>query len=639
LGTILERINDPSALKKLSYYELGKLAHEIRELIVNVISCRGGHLASNLGVVELTIALHRTFNTPDDKIVWDVGHQCYTHKILTGRREKFPTIRTFGGLSGFPKREESIFDVFDVGHSSTSVSAALGIALARDLQGKDFKVIAVIGDGALTGGMALEALNYAGHIETDLIVVLNDNEMSISRNVGGLTSYLARIRTDPKYFRLKEDLELVLGRIPAIGKSVVRSAERIKDRLKYLLVPGVLFEELGFTYLGPIDGHNIAGLGEMLSQAKGLEGPVLLHVVTQKGKGFPYAEKNSPMFHGIGPFNKKTGMAIKDDSLAPAYKTYSEVFGSALREEASLDNSIVAITAAMIAGTGLEKFFEQFPDRSFDVGIAEQHAVTMAAGLALEGMKPVVAIYSTFLQRAYDQILEDVCMQKLPVVFALDRAGLVGEDGETHNGLFDFSYLRAMPEIVIMAPSNGMELASMLKTALSLKGPAAIRYPRGWTTPPDCTPQLIPLGKGELLTKGHDILILAIGSMVAPALEAHRLLSAKGISSCVINARFVKPLDRDLICSWSRKCRCVLTVEEHLVAGGFGSAVLEMLEEEELLNELYIKRMGLKDPFTGHGNRDDLLSLYHLTGEGIALQAEKCVLTGKRSGKENGTKN
>lgn len=620
MGTILERINDPKTLKTLSYHELEKLAQEIRELMVNVISDRGGHLASNLGVVELTIALHRVFNTPVDKIVWDVGHQCYTHKILTGRRERFPTIRSFGGLSGFPKREESTFDVFDVGHSSTSISAALGIALARDLQGKNFKVIAVIGDGALTGGMALEALNYAGHIETDLIVVLNDNEMSISRNVGGLPSYLARIRTDPKYFRLKEDLELVLGRIPAIGKSVVRSAERIKDRLKYLLVPGVLFEELGFTYLGPIDGHNIAGLGEMLSQAKGLKGPVLLHVVTQKGKGIPYAEKKPQKFHGIGPFNKKTGMAITDDS--PAYKTYSEIFGSALREEASVDSSIVAITAAMTAGTGLEKFFEQFPDRSFDVGIAEQHAVTMAAGLALEGIKPVVAVYSTFLQRAYDQILEDVCMQKLPVVFALDRAGLVGDDGESHNGLFDFAYLRPMPEIVIMAPSGGMELASMLKTALTLQCPAAIRFPRGKTAPPECTAQLIPLGKGELLTKGEDILILAIGSMVAPAMEAHRLLSAKGISCCVINARFVKPLDRDLICSWARKCRCILTVEEHLVAGGFGSAVLEMLEEENL-NGLYIKRMGLKDPFTGHGNRDYMLSLYHLTGEGIALQAEK----------------
>lgn len=620
LGTILERINDPKTLKKLSYHELEKLAQEIRELMVNVISGRGGHLASNLGVVELTIALHRIFNTPVDKIVWDVGHQCYAHKILTGRRDKFPTIRSFGGLSGFPKREESTFDVFDVGHSSTSISAALGIALARDLQGKNFKVIAVIGDGALTGGMALEALNYAGHIETDIVVVLNDNEMSISRNVGGLPSYLARIRTDPKYFRLKEDLELVLGRIPAIGKSVVRSAERIKDRLKYLLVPGVLFEELGFTYLGPIDGHNIAGLGEMLSQAKGLKGPVLLHVVTQKGKGIPYAEKKPQKFHGIGPFNKKTGMAITDDS--PACKTYSEIFGSALREEASIDSSIVAITAAMSAGTGLEKFFEQFPGRSFDVGIAEQHAVTMAAGLAIEGIKPVVAVYSTFLQRAYDQILEDVCMQKLPVIFALDRAGLVGDDGESHNGLFDFAYLRPMPEIVIMAPSGGMELASMLKTALTLQCPAAIRFPRGKTAPPDCTAQLIPLGKGELLTKGEDILILAIGSMVAPAMEARRLLSAKGISCCVINARFVKPLDRDLICSWARKCRCILTVEEHLVAGGFGSAVLEMLEEEHL-NGLYIKRMGLKDPFTGHGNRDYMLSLYHLTGEGIALQAEK----------------
>ncbi len=626
MGTILERINDPGILKKLPLHELVQLAKEIRELMVNVISGRGGHLASNLGVVELTIALHRAFETPNDKIVWDVGHQCYTHKILTGRKESFPSIRSFGGLSGFPKREESPFDVCSVGHSSTSLSAALGIALARDLQKKNFKVAAVIGDGALTGGMALEALNYAGHINTDIIVVLNDNEMSISRNVGGMTSYLARLRTDPKYFRLKEDLELVLGRIPAIGKTVVRSAERIKDRLKYLLVPGVLFEELGFTYLGPIDGHNIAGLGEMLNQAKGLKGPVLLHVVTQKGKGVSYAEKEPHRFHGIGPFDKETGKTGNKTGLTTPDRTYSEIFGSTLMEQAALNNSIVAITAAMVAGTGLEKFFEQFPSRSFDVGIAEQHAVTMAAGLALEGFKPVVAIYSTFLQRAYDQILEDVCMQKLPVVFALDRAGLVGDDGETHNGIFDFAYLRPMPEIMIMAPSNGPELASMLKTALSLNCPVALRYPRDKTTPPGANlPHIYP-GQGELLKEGKDILILAVGSMVAPALEAHRLLSAKGISSCVINARFVKPLDRELISSWAKICKRVLTVEEHLISGGFGSAVLEMLEEEQL-NNIYFKRMGLTDPFTGHGNRDILLSLYQLTGEEIALQAEKMCAT------------
>ncbi len=631
METILERINDPSTLRKLSLLELEQLAKEIRELMVNVISGRGGHLASSLGVVELTIALHRVFETPYDKIVWDVGHQCYAHKILTGRREKFTTIRSFGGLSGFPKREESIFDVFSVGHSSTSLSAALGIALSRDLQGKDFNVAAVIGDGALTGGMALEAMNYAGHIGTDIIAVLNDNEMSISRNVGGLPSYLTRIRTDPKYFRFKEDIELLLGRIPAIGKTVLRSAERIKDRLKYLVVPGVLFEELGFTYLGPIDGHNIAVIGETLSQAKALKGPVLIHVVTQKGKGVSYAEKEPHRFHGIGPFDKETGKTKTEQTLNPLYRTYSEIFGSTLVELASEDNSIVAITAAMATGTGLGTFFEQFPNRSFDVGIAEQHAVTMAAGLAVEGIKPVVAIYSTFLQRAYDQLLQDICMQKLPVVFAIDRAGVVGDDGESHNGLFDFAYLRPMPEIILMAPSSGKELASMLKTALSLNCPAAIRFPRGKTEYPDSPAQLIAPGEGELLKEGEDILILAVGSMVAPALEAHELLSAKGISSCVLNARFVKPLDRKLICTWAKKCGRILTVEEHLVTGGFGSAVLEMLFEEQL-NDIYVKRMGITDPFTGHGTRDDILSLYHLTGEGIADQAEKMFLTSKKSG-------
>ena len=630
METILERINDPSTLRKLTLQELEQLAKEIRELMVNVISGRGGHLASSLGVVELTIALHRVFETPYDKIVWDVGHQCYTHKILTGRREKFNTIRSFGGLSGFPKREESIFDVFSVGHSSTSLSAALGIALARDLQGEDFDVVAVIGDGALTGGMALEALNYAGHIKTDIIVVLNDNEMSISRNVGGLPSYLTRIRTDPKYFRFKEDIEMLLGRIPAIGKTVLRSAERIKDRLKYLVVPGVLFEELGFTYLGPIDGHNIAFLNETFNQAKGLKGPVLIHVVTQKGKGVPYAEKEPHRFHGIGPFDKETGKSKIEETVNPLCRSYSEIFGSQLVELASEDSSIVAITAAMATGTGLGNFFKQFPKRSFDVGIAEQHAVTMAAGLAVEGIKPVVAIYSTFLQRAYDQILQDICMQKLPVVFAVDRAGVVGDDGESHNGLFDFAYLRPMPEIILMAPSNGMELASMLKTALLLNCPAAIRFPRGKTEQPDYPAQILSPGEGELLKEGEDILILAIGSMVAPALEAHELLSAKGISSCVVNARFVKPLDRKLICTWGKKCGRILTVEEHLVTGGFGSAVLEILLEEQL-TDIYLQRMGITDPFTGHGSRDEILSLYYLNGEGIAAQAEQMLLTSKNS--------
>ena len=623
MGSILDKVNDPGILKELSINELEQLAREIREFMINIIAGRGGHLASNLGVVELTIALHRVFDAPVDKIIWDVGHQCYTHKILTGRREAFPTIRTLNGLSGFPRREESPYDVFSVGHSSTSLSAALGIALARDLQKQKFRIAAVIGDGALTGGMALEALNYAGHINTDILAILNDNEMSISHNVGGMTSYLTRLRTDPKYFRFKEDIETLLNAIPSIGNILYRSAERIKDSLKYLLVPGMLFEDLGFTYLGPIDGHNIGGLVDILGKAKRLKGPVLLHVATQKGRGLTYAEKEPQKFHGIGPFDIETGSPLPENSFNLADKGYSEIFGDALLKQAALDRTIVAITAAMSTGTGLEKFFATYPQRSFDVGIAEQHAVTMAAGLAAEGLKPVVAVYSTFLQRAYDQIMHDVCMQKLPVVFALDRAGIVGEDGDSHNGLLDFAYLRTMPELVVMAPADGAELSSMLKTALVLDSPAAIRFPRGKTSPPVSDPQPLPIGKGELLREGKDILILAAGSMVIPALEAHRLLAVAEISACVINARFVKPLDRELIIKWGRKCGCILTVEEHLLEGGFGSAVLEMLGEEEESGSILLERIGLENPFTGHGDRETLLAAFNLTGEGIARQAER----------------
>jgi len=623
METLLDRISDPSILKKLSFLELEQLAAEIREYMVSVVSDRGGHLASNLGVVELTIALHRVFSAPLDKIIWDVGHQCYPHKILTGRKEEFTTIRSFGGLSGFPKRTESPYDVFNTGHSSTSLSAAMGIALARDLHQQKFHVVPVIGDGALTGGMALEALNYAGHLDTNILVVLNDNEMSISRNVGGMTSYLTRLRTDPKYFRFKEDIEHLLGGIPSIGKSLLRSAERLKDWLKYLVVPGVFFEELGYTYLGPINGHDINSLVETLRKAKMLKGPVLLHVATQKGKGLAYAEDEPHKFHGIGPFNIETGKPLHEKEPYAVKKSYSEIFGAVMLEQASQDSSIIAITAAMTTGTGLDEFFQKFPERSFDVGIAEQHAVTMAAGLAVEGIKPVVAIYSSFLQRAYDQILHDVCLQKLPVVFALDRAGLVGDDGETHNGVFDFAYLRPMPEIIIMAPADGTELSGMLQTALTQCAPTAIRYPRASTTPPPAETPPLPVGKGELLHAGEDILILAIGSMVAPALETRRLLLAQGISACIINARFVKPLDKELIIKWSKKCKRIITVEEHLLDGGFGSAVLEMLEDVlgKEFSTLFIKRMGLESPFTGQGDRNILLSSFNLSGEGIAKVA------------------
>jgi len=621
---ILQNINSPKDLEALNISQLEKLAQEIRELMIDVISSRGGHLASSLGVVELTIALHSVFDAPTDKIIWDVGHQSYAHKILTGRGEVFNTIRSYGGISGFPKREESLYDTFSVGHSSTSLSSALGTALARDLNGGSNKVVALIGDGALTGGMALEALNYAGEINTDLIVILNDNEMSIDQNVGGLSSYLVRVRTDPTYYRLKEDLEHILTRIPAIGKTMLRSAERLKDGLKYMLVPGILFEELGFTYLGPIDGHNIGKLQEILKKAKRLKGPVFIHTVTQKGKGYKHAELEPNRFHGVGPFSKDNGEPILHSSKD---KNYNQVFGNTLVDLAHRDSSIVAITAAMARGTGLQHFSKQFPERFFDVGIAEQNAVTMAAGLANEGFKPVAAIYSTFLQRAYDQIVHDVCLQKLPVVFAVDRAGIVGEDGETHNGLFDVSYLRHMPEIVLMAPASGFELNKMLTASLTTfeKIPVAIRYPRGKAPDIDLlsTCETITPGRGKLLCQGEVLLILPLGSMVEPALKARKLLLEKGIKSSVINPRFVKPLDRDLICEEAKKCRNVLTVEENVKSGGFGSAILEMFEEEGINDLLKVKRLGVSTPFTGQGKREELLSFYGLTAHGIASEAEK----------------
>jgi len=628
LSGFLEKINEPADLKHLKLKELEQVAAEIRKLMINVISKRGGHLASSLGVVELTIALHYVFNTPTDKIIWDVGHQCYAHKILTGRREQFENIRCYQGISGFPKIDESPYDAFSVGHSSTSLSAALGIAQARDLRNENFFVIDVIGDGALTGGMAFEAMNYAGEIKSDLIVVLNDNEMSIDQNVGGLPSYLAKLRTDPKYFRLKEDLEQLLERIPAIGRTMLRSAERLKDSVKYLLVPGMLFEELGFTYLGPIDGHSIVKLLELLRHAKSMKGPVLIHVVTKKGKGYTPAEKDPNRFHGVGPFNQETGESVHNPSTNT---TYSEVFGTALEKMASEDDSIVAITAAMASGTGLEGFSKKWPKRFFDVGIAEQNAVTMASGLAVEGFNPFVAIYSTFLQRAYDQILHDVCLQNQHVVFCIDRAGIVGEDGETHNGLFDYSYLRHMPGMVLMSPSSGAELASMLKTSLSLKSPVAIRYPRGRTEVPASELKEIPVGKGKLLKEGGDILILAAGSMVMPALQAHEILLERGINSCVINPLFIKPLDRELISHWALKCKKVLTVEDNVLQGGFGSAVLEMFEEEGI-EGVCLKRMGFRHPFTGQGSRDYILDLHGLNGKGIADEAVLLCQVGEKVG-------
>lgn len=611
---LLSKINSPEDLRPLSIARLYQLAREIRQEIVETVSVNGGHLAANLGVVELTLALHRTFRAPEDKIIWDVGHQCYAHKLITGRREEFRTLRQFRGLSGFPRPQESPYDTFGTGHSSTSISVALGMAVARDLQKKKYAVVAVIGDGAMTAGMAFEALNHAGHIQRDLIVVLNDNEMSIARNVGALSRYLTRLRTDPKYSRGKEEIEQLLRKLPAIGPTVVRIAERLKDSLKYLVMPGMFFEELGFKYLGPVNGHNIPEMIAIFEQARAARGPVLVHVITQKGKGYRPAEEKADKFHGVGPFSVETGQSV----TAPSPPTYTDVFGKTLVQLAREDEKIVAITAAMPAGTGLADFARLFPERFFDVGIAEQHAVTMSAGLAAAGMKPVAAIYSTFLQRAYDQIMHDVCLQNLPVTFAIDRGGLVGDDGPTHHGVFDYAYLRSLPNMVVMAPKDENELRHMLKTALEHGGPAAFRYPRekGTGCPLTGEPGSLPLGRAEVLRDGTDVALVAIGSMVVVASEAAALLARQGIEAAVINARFVKPLDEDCLLSYASQTRFLVTIEEHVLQGGFGSAVLEALERRGR-KDVQIVRLGIGDTFVEHGQREILLALHGLTPENV----------------------
>jgi 1-deoxy-D-xylulose-5-phosphate synthase len=585
------------------------LAGEIRELIVQTVSQTGGHLAPSLGVVELCLALHRVFQAPNDRIIWDVGHQCYAHKIITGRRDQFGTLRQYEGLSGFPSRLESIYDIFGTGHSSTSISAAVGLAVARDIRGDERSVVAVIGDGAMTAGMAFEALNHAGHLRKRLVVVLNDNEMSIARNVGALSGYLSRLRTDPMYSRGKEEFETLMRRIPAIGPRVLKWGERVKDSLKYLVVPGMLFEELGFTYLGPVDGHNIAAMISVFNQAKTADGPVLVHVLTRKGKGYAPAEANPDKFHGVGPFEIDTGKTQKGPRV-----TYTEVFGRTVVRLAHDDERVVAITGAMTTGTGLVEFSRQYPDRFFDVGIAEQHAVTLAAGLAVEGMRPVVTIYSTFLQRAFDQVVHDVCLQNLPVVFALDRGGLVGDDGPTHQGAFDLSYLRMIPNIVVAAPKDENELQHLLKSAVDHSGPIAVRYPRGTGTgcPLDQELKSIPIGKGEVVKDGDDVTLLAIGNMVQVAVEAAETLATKGINAAVINARFIKPLDIDLITRYAKRTRIVITLEENTTSGGFGSAVLELLANKEI-DEVRVRMIGIPDIFVEHGKPSILREKYGLT--------------------------
>lgn len=619
----LDKINSPADVKKLSVPQLEQLAKEIRQLLISVISHTGGHLAPNLGVVELTLALHKVFNTPEDKIIFDVGHQAYIHKIITGRREQFPTLRQYGGLSGFPKRSESEHDAFGTGHSSTSISAALGMACARDLQGEDYNVVAVIGDGSMTGGMAFEALNNAGMLHKKMIVVLNDNEMSISKNVGAMSEYLYQLRTGETYNKIKNDIEGWLKNME-FGSDVLKAIRRLKGSVKYLMVPTSIFEELGFTYLGPVDGHDLEGLLDVLQAAKKIDGPVMVHVLTKKGKGYKPAEESPNKFHGTGPFDIATGKKITNPN-APV--SYTEVFGKTLSKLADTDDKIVGITAAMPDGTGLNIFAEAHKDHFFDVGIAEQHAVTAAAGMAAAGMKPVAAIYSTFMQRAYDSIVHDICMQKLHVTLCLDRAGLVGDDGYTHHGVFDYAYLRSIPNMTIMAPKDENELQHMLKTALDFDGPVSVRYPRGSGVGValDTQWQDLPIGKAEVLRTGKDVCFWAIGSMVQTALDAAELLEAQGISAGVVNMRFVKPLDVELLREHAQSYGKIITLEEGVLAGGVGSAILEELNENKLLEQCEVRCFGISDEFVMHGDKKLLFRDLGLDTPTIAAKAAAFV--------------
>jgi 1-deoxy-D-xylulose-5-phosphate synthase len=619
----LDEINSPQDLKTLQRSELPQLAKEIRNVIIETVSRTGGHLAPSLGVVELAIALHYVFDPPKDKIIWDVGHQAYAHKLLTGRRERFHTLRQHGGLSGFTRMSESPYDAFSTGHASTSISAGLGMACGKSLKNEAGKVIAVIGDGSMTGGLAYEGLNQAGDLRKDLIVVLNDNEMSIARNVGVLSSFLSR-KLSAKYFvTLREELKEFLRSLPKFGTDAYNLAKRTEESFKAFITPGMLFEAFNFNYFGPIKGHRLDHLIDTLENVKEMHTPVLFHVTTRKGKGYPPAERNPSYFHGVGCFEIKTGNGIESKEKAP---TYTEVFGKTLIELAREDETIVAVTAAMPEGTGLKAFSEAFPERSFDVGIAEQHAVTFAAGMATEGFRPVVAIYSTFLQRAYDQLLHDVCLEAHPVVFALDRGGIVGEDGPTHHGLFDLSYLRSLPNMVVMAPKDENELRHMLKTALDHPGPVALRYPRGCGIGVPLEDEVcpLPIGKAEVLTTGTDAVILGIGVTVMVAIEAKKRLEDEHISVTVVNSRFVKPLDRELIASLARKIPCVVTVEENVIQGGFGSAVLECLSDEGITGNR-ILRLGIGDTFVEHGSQKILRAKYGLDAAGIAKAVAELV--------------
>ena len=621
----LDKINSPADLKKLDREDLPQLAEEIRSVIVEVVSRTGGHLASSLGAVELAIAIHYVFDTPRDKLIWDVGHQAYAHKLLTGRRDQFHSLRQHNGIAGFTRIEESPYDTISTGHSSTSISASLGVAHAKYLKQENSKVIAVIGDGSMTAGLAYEGLNQAGDKfkDRELIVILNDNDMSISRNVGALSSFLSRTLSGKRLQEARKDFGEFLKSLPKIGDDVYQWAKRTEESFKTFTTPGMLFEAFNFEYFGPINGHKLDHLIEILKNIKYLKEPVLLHVTTKKGKGYAPAEENPVYFHGCGCFEVETGNCIDPKSAIPSY---TEVFGQAMIRLAQKDERIVAVTAAMPEGTGLAKFAQAYPDRFFDVGIAEQHGVTFAAGMATEGLKPVVAIYSTFLQRAYDQVLHDVCLDRLPVVFAIDRGGIVGEDGSTHHGLFDLSYLRCLPNMVIMAPADENELQRMLATAVEHDGPIAFRYPRGAATgmPLDEEFKPLQLGKAKILSNGGDILILAIGRSVIDALEAAQTLEEQGVSATVVNCRFVKPMDRALISSLAQRIPRVITVEENALKGGFGSAVLEELSDAGI-NGIRIERIGVADSFVEHGSQKLLRSLYGIDAEAIVKAAVRMM--------------
>lgn len=622
MAKLLDDIHSPQALKKLSLEELPQLAGEIRSLIVDVVSKNGGHLASNLGVVELSIALHYVFDSPRDKILWDVGHQCYTHKILTGRKALFSKLRQRGGLLGFPDRQESEHDVYNTGHASTALSAALGMAVARDKRGENFQVIAVVGDGSMTGGVAWEALNQIGHLRPKVIIVLNYNEMSISPNVGALSKYLRYLVSGQHYLRIKDHAKSFLKSIPGVGWPMIKIGRAVEETVKKTFFPGLVFEELGIRYIGPVQGHSFPSLIEVFEEAKEYDGPVLIHCVTQKGRGYAPAQSNPEKYHGAAPFNRATGEPLVNATLP----TYSEVFGRTVVELARKDPRIVAITAAMTEGTGLSPFAQEFPDRFYDVGIAEQHAVNFAAGLALSGFKPVVAIYSTFLQRAYDQLYHDVGLMDLPVVFVLDRAGIVSDDGPTHQGINDLAYLRHIPHLIVMAPKDEQEMRRMLKSALAYGHPAAIRFPKGKGVGVELEGEGedIPVGRSEVLKEGKDLL-LAIGSMAYPAWRAAELLEKEGISLAVVNSRFVKPLDEETILRFAEEGRTIITAEEGVVAGGFGSAVRELLDREKRFG-IRFKSIGLPLEVYPLGKAEEIRKLYCLDVEGLVAQIRSFYL-------------